>query len=198
MTSRVARTTRARPSLRKTLALALGLFLVIGLPGVASASWITSSLPSSATVTAASSTLTQSGFSNLTFTYRSNARVDTALVTITNPGSVAVPYTHTIIAPTATTLSGNTTIIAWTVTSSANCSPQVGSPGTSGPSKTFTTGSVQSGTLAAGQQRLVCIRTNVTSAGVTASAGSSTQAESRVETSGGGWPSIDFATQNVP
>lgn len=198
MSSRVARTTPTRPSLRKTLALALGFFLVIGLPGVASASWITASLGSSASVASATLDVNQSGFSAVTFGYSTTALVDTALVTISNPGTVAAPYTHTIIASTATTLSNNTTLVVWTVASSANCTPQTGTPG--GPTPpTMTTGSVRSGTLAVGEQLLLCVRTSVTAAGLAASSGSSTSAESRIATSIGNWTdrSTDFATQSV-
>lgn len=198
MSRRIVASGRRPPSLRAVLGLALATFLVVGAPGVASASWSTNALTSSATVASGTLDLNQTGFAALAVNYTPALRVDTGAVTVSNPGTVAVPYTHTIIAATATTLSNNTILRVWPVASAGACTATATIPANTA-SQTFTVGWTRSGTLPAGASSVLCVRTTVTTTGVALSVGTATRAESRLDAGIGNWSddSIDTAVQAV-
>ena len=166
---------RRAPSRRSLLGVAglvLGTMLLalVGTGG-SFALWRGSASVQAAPVSAARVTMTQTGFTPLSFTYKSSALTTTAGVQLTNTGDLAGNFSSTVAlaAGSSSALANAITVLVWPVSTLASCTTSASSSGAA--SFKWNTIPVLTGTLAVGASQTYCLRTSIPSAslGITGS-----------------------------
>ncbi|CAD5994923.1 RICIN domain-containing protein [Agreia sp. COWG] len=163
----------------------------------AQASWNTPERPLTASVTAGTMAITQTGFSSLAAVYSSSALTVTGPVTVKNTGSVPAPYSLGLGTRSATALATSAAVNVWVVPAASACTATATASGATG--KTWTTVGASTGTLAAGASVVYCIRSSITQSQRFALAGVSATLNSTVSATQGNWNSSSTAsaTQTV-
>lgn len=103
----------------------------------AQASWNTPERPLTASVTAGTMAITQTGFSSLAAVYSSSALTVTGPVTVKNTGSVPAPYSLGLGTRSATALATSAAVNVWVVPAASACTATATASGATG--KTWTT-----------------------------------------------------------
>lgn len=176
------------PAGRAALVAALVAALIAGTSSTAFALWSTSRITqSSTTIGALAAAL--SGTDAMTMTFSSTTTSFTAPLTLTNNGNIAGTYSTTTVAGQSQTLAQNVTVVAWQVTAAADCtgSAAVGSSSLSG---TWASMPSLTGSLAARQSAVWCLRSAPTSS---APASSTTNPVISMVLASGSWRSPKVA-----
>lgn len=172
--------------------LGVAVFLVLAGTGAGNALW-SSTASTSATTAAGAIGISQTGFADLATVYTSANLTDTAMITVTNSGTVTAPFTMTVGAP-ATALAIGAVVRTWGT--AGNCASMPGGASTSN----WTAIPSLTGTLAPAASAIFCIRTSVI-AGQLVSLGATGVVGSMTLTSTlGSWTASTSATatQTVP
>lgn len=150
---------------RRMLTLALALFLTLAGTSVAQASWTAPGVTATASVTAGTLAVTQSGFDTLAVSYNSSTLTTTEVVTVTNTGTIPAPYALTLSAP-PTALATGVDLRSWTVAAAAACTTGATSAGPTGQNWTSPVVFAGSGAtaLAVGASLVICVRSTITQA----------------------------------
>ena len=160
---RPRRTTR-RTSLLGIAGLVTGTILLalIGTGG-SFALWRGSASVQAAPLSAAKVAVAHTGFTPLTFTYKSGALTTTSGVQITNTGDVSGTFNSVVslAAGSSASLAGAITVLVWAAPALANCTTTASAAGAS--SFTWSTVPPATGTLAAGASQVYCLRTSIPS-----------------------------------
>jgi hypothetical protein len=150
------------------VAFGIALFLILAGTGTASALW--SSLTSATTtVSAATMGISQSGFSSVAVEYNASTTSDLAPVTVTNSGTIASTFSLLMRGPSTSTIATSATVQTAVITSAAGCT----SSASFGTRYNWSTLPALTGTLAAGASTMYCVRSSLTTAQVTSTAGQS-------------------------
>jgi hypothetical protein len=186
---------------KRMLTLALAFFLTLAGTTVAQASWTAPGVPVSASVSAGTLGIIQSGFTPAAFTYTSSALSTTSVVTLTNNGSVPAPYTLTLSAP-STGLATGIDLRAVLVASPEACTTAAAAAGTAPQNWASTVVLTGSGTtaLAVGASANFCVSSTITQAQRFALVGISAATKVTLASSIGNWVSATTtlsATQTV-
>jgi len=171
MTTRTSRHLLERPrrapqrrSLLGVAGLVLGT-LLLGILGTGGsfALWRGSASVQAAPVSAARLAITHTGFTPLTFTYKSSALTTTAGVQLTNTGDLAGNFSSTVAlaAGSSSALASAITVLVWEVPSLATCTTSASSAGAM--SFKWNTIPTLTGTLAVGASKTYCLRTSIPS-----------------------------------
>ncbi|MEC5152076.1 RICIN domain-containing protein [Cryobacterium sp. GrIS_2_6] len=186
---------------KRMLTLAFALSLTLAGTSVAQASWTAPGVTATASVTAGSLAVTQTGFDTLAVLYDSSTLSITKVVTVTNRGNIPAPYTLTLTAP-ATTLSTGVDLQTWPVATAAACSTTATSTEPTGQHWTSALTFAGSGAaaLAVGTSAYFCVRSTITQAQRFALVGISAVPTVTLTSTIGTWSiaaSAVYATQTV-
>ncbi|PRY64671.1 ricin-type beta-trefoil lectin protein [Glaciihabitans tibetensis] len=154
---------------KSIIAFGIVLFLVLAGTGTAAALW-SSQGTTTATVSAATMGISQTGFSALAVDYNATTTSKVAPITVTNTGTVASTYTLLLHASSSSGIATNVLLQpAPAVTTVAACT----SAATFAGSYNWTTLPEFSGTLAAGASLVFCFKSSMTTSQITATGGQS-------------------------
>ena len=155
--------------------------------------WRGSTSVQAAPLSAASVAITHTGFTPLTFTYKSTALTTTAGVQITNSGNVAGTFSSVVslAAGSSASLASAITVLVWDAPTLASCTASASAAGAS--SFKWNTVPTATGTLAAGDSQVYCLRTSIPSGslGIT---GSVTPTLTSTLSVGSGWKATAAST----
>lgn len=149
-----------RPATRVTLALLLGLALVVGSATTASALW-SASAPGTSAIIIGKVVGSISGTDSMTTTFSSTVTSLTAPLTFQNVGNITGTYSTSVKATQGPSLASNVRVVAWPVAQAADCtaSATVGSTTVTG---TWASLPSMSGTLAPSASAVWCTRSTPT------------------------------------
>jgi chitodextrinase len=194
------RTNRAPGRRVHRLAVSVGLtlfFILVG-TGVASASWTTSPVGTTASVTSGTIGIKQAGFGSLAVQYSPTVTTATAPIIVTNTGTIPAPYTLTLSAPAANPLA-QALVTTWPVLFASSCALPVPGTGSGTVSSTWAAGTTLTGSLDAGGAVVYCVSTSLTPTQVSANSAGSLVATLGLVSAVGNWSATDtaMATQSV-
>lgn len=178
---------------RFAIATGLAVFITFAGAGIANAGWTAAVVNASASASAGTIGISQSGFASIAVQFSSTVLAKTAPITVTNTGTIPAPYTLTLGAAAANTLATTILVNTWPVASAANCLPGSAVPGTASSSNWGAVPAV-GGSLGAGVAAVWCVRTSMTSAQVNANSGGSMTANLALTSNIGSWTSSVSAT----
>ena len=158
------RRTARRSSLLGVAGLVTGTLLLalIGTGG-SFALWRGSTSVQAAPLSAAKVAVTHTGFTPLTFTYKTGALTTTSGVQISNTGDVAGAYSSAVslAAGSSASLASAITVLVWDSPSLASCTTSASAAGAA--SYKWNSIPAATGTLAAGASQVYCLRTSIPS-----------------------------------
>jgi len=170
---------------RTAIAIGTAAFLVLAGTGVGNAYWSTQA-STAGTARAGALGVATSGFPALATTYTASALAVSAPVTVTNTGTVWVPFRLTLGVTSATALAIGAVVRTWPVAAATACTATSIAP-SSATTSTWVDVPALTGTLEPGASATYCVRSSVTALQQSTIAGTNLSAALSVTSGVGSW-----------